>query len=179
MQKLSKWILKASGWKTVVPETEPPKSVICVAPHTTNWDFVVGKLYYWAAGREAGFLMKKSWFFFPMGNFFRAMGGVPIDRSKRSSVTQQMVDLFNSRKTFHLAITPEGTRSLNSQWKMGFYYIALNAGVPVQLAYIDYKKKEMGISKTIIPTGNEEADMQIIKDFYRNVTPKHPEKFSV
>lgn len=179
MKKLSSWILKVSGWKLIIADIEPPKSVICVAPHTSNWDFVIGKLYYWAAGRKAGFLMKKSWFFFPFGNFFRAMGGVPIDRSKRTSVTQQMVDLFNSCETFHLAITPEGTRSLNTQWKMGFYYIALSAGVPIQLAYIDYKKKEMGITKAIIPSGNEVADMQIIKEFYKDVNPKYPEKFKL
>jgi len=79
MQKLSKWILKIAGWKAFVTVAEPQKSIICVAPHTSNWDFLFGKLFYLALGREASFLIKKSWFFFPMGYLFRAMGGVPVD----------------------------------------------------------------------------------------------------
>lgn len=179
MKKLSQWIFKLLGWKTIVGVEEPMKSVICVAPHTSNWDFFIGKLTYWALGRESHFLMKKSWFFFPLGYFLRSMGGVPIDRSKRTSVTQQMVDEFNNYDYFHLAITPEGTRSLVTKWKMGFYYIALEAKVPIQLAYIDYKKKEMGIKEILIPTGDEEADMNIIKAYYSGVTALFPEKFHV
>lgn len=83
MQKLSNWILRKSGWKLKITIDEPIKSVICVAPHTSNWDFIIGKLSYWAAGRQAHFLMKKSWFVFPLGSLLRSMGGVPIDRSKK------------------------------------------------------------------------------------------------
>jgi len=178
MQKFSLWIFKKCGWKAVVTVDEPAKSVICVAPHTSNWDFIIGKLYYWSLSRKSSFLMKKSWFFFPLGNFFRNMGGVPIDRSKKTSVTDQMAEEFSKHETFHLAITPEGTRSLVSKWKMGFYYIAVKANVPIQLAYIDYAKKEMGITGIIYPTDDENADMAKIKDFYKNVTAKHPEKFN-
>ncbi|HRZ97333.1 MAG TPA: lysophospholipid acyltransferase family protein [Paludibacter sp.] len=179
MKKFSQWILKSMGWQAIVSVEEPIKSVICVAPHTSNWDFFIGKFTYWALGRQSSFLMKKSWFFFPLGNFLRSMGGVPIDRSKRMSVTQQMVEEFNKRDSFHLAITPEGTRSLVSKWKMGFYYIAIEAKVPIQLAYIDFKKKEMGIKAILNPTGDEEADMAIIRAYYQGVTARFPEKFFV
>jgi len=179
MKKFSQLMFKMAGWKAIVTVPEPPKSVICVAPHTSNWDFLIGKLYYWSLGRKSSFLMKKSWFFFPMGNLLRATGGVPVDRSKRSSVTDQMAEEFNKRETFHLAITPEGTRSLVKKWKMGFYHIAVKAGVPIQLAYIDYAKKEMGISVIIYPTGDEAADLAKIQDFYKDVTPCHPEKFYI
>ncbi|MDO9152144.1 MAG: lysophospholipid acyltransferase family protein [Paludibacter sp.] len=177
MKKISQWIFKIIGWETIVGVEEPVKSVICVAPHTSNWDFFIGKFTYWALGRKSYFLMKKSWFFFPLGILLRSMGGVPIDRSKRTSVTEQMVEEFNKHETFHLAITPEGTRSKVHKWKMGFYHIAFAAGVPIQLAYIDYKKKEMGITELLIPTGDEKADMKKIKAFYRNVTARHPRKF--
>lgn len=179
MQKIAKLILKMWGWKTVLTVTEPPKSVICVAPHTSNWDFPIGKLSYWALGREASFLIKKSWFFFPMNLFFNAVGGVPIDRSKKGSVTDQMAEEFLTRTHFHLAITPEGTRSLAHKWKMGFYYIAVKANVPIQLAYIDYEKKEMGITQLFHPTGNEEADLKEIQAFYQNVRAKFPHKFNL
>jgi len=87
MQEFSKWIFKIMGWKAVVTVPEPPKSVICVAPHTSNWDFVIGKLYYWSLNRKSSFLMKKSWFFFPLGSLLRSMGGISVDRNKRTSVT--------------------------------------------------------------------------------------------
>ncbi len=179
MQKLSKWILKIAGWKSFVTVAEPQKSIICVAPHTSNWDFLFGKLFYLALGREASFLIKKSWFFFPMGYLFRAMGGVPVDRSKRTSVIQQMVEEFEKRKSFHLAITPEGTRGLVSKWKMGFYHIALKANVPIQLAYIDYGKKELGIKEVFYPTGNEKADLEKIQSYYKDVQAKFPENFNL
>ena len=122
--------------------------------------------------------MKKSWFFFPMGSIWRSMGGVPVDRSKSTSVTQQMADEFHRRERFHLAITPEGTRSLTNKWKMGFYHIALKAGVPIELAYIDYGKKEMGIKEVFYPTGDENADMAHIKMAYQDVVARFPEKFN-
>ncbi len=179
MQKLSKWILKMAGWRAIVTVAEPQKSIICVAPHTSNWDFLIGKLSYLALGREASFLIKKSWFFFPMGYLFRAMGGVPVDRSKRTSVTLQMAEEFGKRESFHLAITPEGTRGLVSKWKMGFYHIALKANVPIQLAYIDYVKKELGIKKVFYPTGDEKADLEKIQEYYKDVHAKFPEKFNL
>jgi len=179
MQKVSSWIIRKAGWKLNITVEEPAKSVICVAPHTSNWDFIIGKLSYWAAGRQANFLMKKSWFFFPAGIILRAMGGVPIDRSKKNSVTQQMADEFGLREHFHLAITPEGTRSRTETWKMGFYHIAVKAQVPIQLAYIDYGKKEMGITELLYPGEDEAADQLKIKHFYQSVQGRFPGKFNV
>ncbi|HLP03906.1 MAG TPA: lysophospholipid acyltransferase family protein [Paludibacter sp.] len=178
MQELSKWLLKKAGWKAVITIDEPAKSVICVAPHTSNWDFIIGKLFYWSLNRQSSFLMKKSWFFFPLGYVLRNMGGIPIDRSLKTSVTEQMAEVFNTRSYFHLAITPEGTRKKVDKWKMGFYYIALKANVPIQLAYIDYKKKEMGIAGMIFPTGDEKADLHEIRSFYQDVAARFPDKFN-
>ena len=177
LQNFSCWIFKMIGWKAVITVVEPPKSVICVAPHTSNWDFVIGKFFYWSVNRKSGFLMKKSWFFFPMGILFRHMNGIPVDRSKKTSVTDQVAEEFNKHDTFHVAITPEGTRKLVKKWKMGFYYIAIKSNVPIQLAYIDYAKKEMGITAIIYPTGDEKADMAKIHSFYEDVHAKNPEKF--
>ena len=179
MTNISKLILKAAGWKTVVAVEEPSKSVICVAPHTSNWDLIMGKLAYWSVERKASFLIKKSWFFFPMNLFFNAIGGVAVDRTKKNSVTQQMVDEFNARESFHLAITPEGTRKLVDDWKMGFYYIALGANVPIQIAYIDFAKKEVGIKALFYPTGDEKTDIETIKSFYKGITGKFPERFNL
>ena len=179
MRKLSKWILKMTGWTIVPTPEEPKKSVVCVAPHTSNWDFLIGELSYLSLGRKSSFLIKKSWFIFPLNFLFSALGGVPVNRSKSNSVTQQMVEEFEKREYFHLAITPEGTRSLVAKWKMGFYHIAVQAKVPIQLAYFDYAKKEMGIKAVFYPTGDENADLQKIKEYYKGVHGKFPERFNI
>ena len=175
---LSKAILKWFGWKTASCEGfELPKCVICVAPHTSNWDFVVGKLFYTSIGMTAGFLMKKDWFFFPFNLLFKSMGGVPVDRSKSTSITDQVAEMFHLNERFQIAITPEGTRKRTEDWKKGFYYIALKANVPILVAYMDYGKREVGTKAIIYPTGDAEADIARIREYYRDVTACHPENY--
>lgn len=177
MKSICKFILKLAGWSIKSNVDFPKKCVICVAPHTSNWDLPIGLIVYTSMGNKASFLIKKDWFFFPMNILFNALGGIPVDRSKKSSLTEQITDIFNERETFQLAITPEGTRKPNAEWKMGFYYMALSAKVPILVASFDYKKKEVEFHKTITPTGDLDADIAIIKGCYRNVTAKIPENF--
>ena len=174
---ISKALLRLAGWKLGPVVEDVPKCVICVAPHTSNWDFIVGKLFYTSIGRNAGFLIKKEWFFFPLNLLFDWLGGVPVDRHKRTSVTDQMVEQFNQRKEFQLAVTPEGTRKRVEDWKKGFYYIAQKANVPILMAYFDYKKKEAGFKGVFYPTGNADKDIREIREHYRGVTACHPENF--
>ena len=96
------------------------KCIICAAPHTSNWDLFIGKLFYGAIGRKTSFMMKKEWFFFPLGLIFKAVGGIPVDRSRNTSLVDQMANKFAESKQFHLAITPEGTRKPNPNWKRDF-----------------------------------------------------------
>lgn len=174
---LCKWILHLCGW-TIGPKGENvPKCVICVAPHTSNLDFLLGKFFYNAVGKKAKFLIKKEWFVFPLNIMFKSMGGIPINRSKASSTTGQLAEEFARRETFHLAITPEGTRKQAKEWKKGFYYIALKAGVPIQVAYIDYGKKEVGIKTTFYPTGDTDADIAVIRSMYQGVKGFYEKNF--
>lgn len=170
---------KLLGWKAEVNVPNFDKCVICAAPHTTNWDLFIGKLFYGAVGRETGFMMKKEWFFFPLGYFFRWMGGIPVYRSKHTSMVDQLIKRAKSSKSFHLAITPEGTRSANPNWKKGFYYIALGANIPIVLIGIDYEKKCITANKVINPTGDFEKDMREIKLYFKDFKGKHPEKFDI
>lgn len=174
---ISKALLRMAGWKLGPVCEGVPKCVVCVAPHTSNWDFIIGKLFYTALGRNASFLIKKEWFFFPFNMFFSWLGGVPVDRHKRTSVTDQMVEEFNKRKVFQLAVTPEGTRKRAEEWKKGFYYIAEKAHVPIMMAYFDYKKKEVGVKGFFYPTGDVDKDIHTIREHYRDVTACHPENF--
>ena len=116
-KKVCRFILHLLGWKVEVSVPDYPKCVICVAPHTSNTDFFLGKLAYLSIGRHAGFLIKKDWFFFPLNIIFRSMGGIPVDRSKHSDLIDQIVDKFNKHEHFNIAITPEATRKRNTDWK--------------------------------------------------------------
>lgn len=175
---ISKLILKIIGWNVEITIPDYPKCIICVAPHTSNWDFILGKLAYASVNRKAGFLMKETWFFFPLGYIFRSIGGIPVPRKKGSSLVESIVNKFNSTDRMALAITPEGTRSRTSKWHQGFLHIAIEANVPIVLGAIDYSKKTISINTEFEPTGNIESDMCTIKRFYRNYVGKYPEKFS-
>ena len=179
-KKLSRLILKILGWRAVLKVQIPEKCVFCVAPHTSNSDFLIGRLMYSAiGGKRPSFLIKKEWFRFPFNIIFNPMGGIPVDRNNKNSLIDQIVNIFNTQERFHLAITPEGTRKANPNWKRGFYYIAQRANVPVLLAYINYFNKTAGIEKVFIPTGNEEDDIRGIKSYYQNFQGRHPEKFAI
>lgn len=176
---LSSWILRLTGWTVQVTAPDFPKSIICVAPHTSNWDFILGKLTYWSVGRKAGFLMKEDWFFFPLGLIFKAIGGIPVPRkNKNKSLVEELVKKFNSSDTLSIAITPEGTRSRTTKWRTGFLQIAYQAHVPCILAVIDYPSKTIMVNQVFIPTGNMEADLQVIKAFYKPFQGKYPENFT-
>jgi 1-acyl-sn-glycerol-3-phosphate acyltransferase len=165
------------GWHIGPAGEDLPKCVICVAPHTSNFDFIIGKLFYAAVGRQACFLMKKEWFFPPLSFIFRAMGGIPINRKKNTSMTKQLAAEFALRDSFHLGVTPEGTRKKVNEWKKGFYYIALKAQVPIQIAYIDYAKKAVGIATTFHTTGNADEDIRFIRSYYQGMAGRHQAQF--
>lgn len=174
--EICRLLLRLGGWKVRLGVPDMPKAIICVAPHTSNWDFVLGELAIRSVGRTAGFLMKKAWFFWPMGTMFRALGGIAVGGK---SLTQELIDRFNRQKHLVLAITPEGTRSPVADWRTGFLRIAYATGVPILLAAIDFKTKEIILEKEFKPSGDLEADMAAVKNYYRPFEGKFPEKFVV
>ena len=178
-KSLCRLIFRKMGWQVEMTVPYRDKCIICVAPHTSNWDFIIAELYYHSIGRTAGFLMKKEWFFWPMGVLFRSMGGIPVERSRHVSLTDRVAEAAMKAERFELAVTPEGTRSLATKWKRGFYFIALKAGLPIQLYAIDYKRKRIVCTQELVPTGDVEADMRLIMDYYRPYEGKYPGKFAV
>lgn len=171
---------KFFGWTISYQVVIPDKCVICAAPHTSNWDFLIGfSLFISSTGKYPRFLMKKEWFFFPLGNILRSIGGIPVNRDKKSSLSHKMAELLRSETDFQLAISPEGTRKGNPKWKTGFYHIAEAASLPIVLAHIDYLKKEFGIHTIFQPTGNIDHDIREIKEYYKAFHPKYPEHYVV
>ena len=132
-----------------------------------------------AEGMRINFLMKKEWFFWPLGTFFRHIGGIPVWRTKHMSMTDNLAQTAIKRKSFRLCITPEGTRKRVEDWKKGFYYIALKANLPILLYGVDYKDKRIVCKKTIIPSGDIEKDMREIKLYFKDFRGKKPENFTI
>lgn len=164
---ISRAILKIFGWKVRVTVPDYPKAIICVAPHTSNWDFPLGELAIRSVGRRAGFLMKASWFVFPLGAMFRALGGIPVERKdKKVSLVEILVKKFREATRMVIAITPEGTRARTSHWHTGFLQIAYLAQIPIELAVIDAATKTVMLCDTFTPTGDVEADIAAIKRYY-------------
>ena len=172
------WLLyKHMGWTTNVTESHPDKYIICLAPHTSNWDFIIGQLYNGAEGLGSNFMMKKEWFFWPIGPLFKRLGGIPVWRDKKTSLTDNLAETAKNVKTFRLCITPEGTRSPNPEWKKGFYFIALKAEIPILLYGVDYEKRLIECTKTIIPNGDVDTQMHEIKQYFSKFKGKKPENF--
>ncbi len=185
-EKLAEQSLNLMGWE--LDNHWPLDLAQCVmiaAPHTSNWDALYARLALKALGVNVRLTIKDSYMKLPFGPFVRAMGGIGIDRSpkadgaQRLSMVEVMTSLFKEHAELVMLVTPEGTRAKQEQWKTGFYHVALNAGVPIALAYMDYEKKKTGVGKIVYPTGDYEKDMAEIMQFYAQISPKFPEDFSV
>lgn len=176
MGKFFFWILKLAGWKI---DSHSPKgvrkAVVVVGPHTSNWDFIIGKAAFMHYKVNGKFLIKKELFFPPFGWVLKAMGGVPVDRKNKTNITEQAVHYLKTVDDCFMVFTPEGTRSYQPDWKKGFYFIAQRAEVPIYIAYIDYKRKIGGFHSLFTPTGDVDADIKYIKSILCEYTGKFPE----
>jgi 1-acyl-sn-glycerol-3-phosphate acyltransferase len=176
---VSKFIFKnIMGWKLVnnFPK-DIKKYVVIAAPHTSWQDFPIGILARNTSGVKINFIGKDSLFKGPFGFIFRSLGGTPVDRSKSNNLVDAIVNVFNSKEEFRLALSPEGTRKKVEKWKTGFYYIAKGANVPVVMATLDFGKKQVKISDPYYTTDDKEKDFEHFKSFYKGVLGKKPELF--
>ena len=164
------------GWKPVKIQLDQTKYVLVAAPHTSNWDFIIGHLVMCAIGLKLTWIGKDSLFRWPLGWFMRKIGGIPVNRRIQTNFVQQMIDLFNQRNAMILAMAPEGTRKKTGSWKTGFYYIASGAKVPILFAYLDYKRKTGGVGQIFIPTGNLPEDIKTFRQFYSKIVGKYTDK---
>ena len=161
-------LLRLAGWRVKFDGLPSRQGVVIVYPHTSNWDFVVGLLAKWSIGFPLSFWGKDSLFEVPLfGAWLRWVGGVPVNRQHPRGVVGQMVERLQAAKDqdrfFWLALAPEGTRGYSEHWRSGFYQVALNARVPLGLAYFDFAERVVGIDRFIRLSGNEQADMAAIE----------------
>lgn len=171
---LCRWLLNISGWQIEGQLPDCAKYIIIVAPHTSNWDFIVGVLARGALGTRIHFLGKHQLFIPPWGWFFRAIGGSPVDRRKNNNLVDTAVQLFESKADYKLALAPEGTRSPVKRWKYGFYHIASKAQVPITPVGLDFSRRTVIIRTPLQPSGDIATDIHDILSFYRTIKGRHP-----
>lgn len=172
--RLSSWALRRLGWTIELDDPGVAKYVLIAAPHTSNWDFPLGLAAAWALRLDAHWLGKHTLFRWPYGWFFRAVGGIPVQRDQTRNLIPAIVDIFAGAERLVLALAPEGTRQKTDHWKTGFYHIARAAGVPIVMAYLDYGKKQVGLGGAFYPGEDIEAAFTQIRQFFAGRRGKYP-----
>ncbi|MGQ7959817.1 lysophospholipid acyltransferase family protein [Pseudomonas sp. SP16.1] len=168
-------VLKLMGWRIEGELPRLDKFVAIGAHHTSNWDFVIFIALKFVLRLNARWFGKHSIFRWPFGSLMRAWGGIPIRRDRQRNTVEQAVQAFREHDQFILVLSPEGTRKKVERWKMGFYHIALGAGVPIVLGALDYQNRRVVIGPTFQPSGDERADLAAMLAFFRPYVPKKPQ----
>jgi 1-acyl-sn-glycerol-3-phosphate acyltransferase len=174
---LGRGALRMTGWRIVGEVPPVPKFVAIVAPHTSNWDFLVGVAVMFALDLKVGWLGKHTIFKGPWGGLLRAMGGRPVRRTESEGVVGEVAAAIRSEPRFILGLAPEGTRSRVAHWKTGFYHIAQAAGIPILPVWLDYSRREIGLGEPMMPTGDLESDIARLQAVFRPEMGRHPELF--
>lgn len=163
-----------SPWSLSSEPAPSRPSVIIGAPHNSNWDFVFMLAIAWRLGVRLRWLGKHTLFHGWRGPIMRALGGIPVDRADPAHVVDDVVELARRGEVFGLVVTPDGTRSGNTHWKSGFHRIAVAAGMPLTLGYVDRTTMTTGLGPTWQPSGDLTADMDRIRAFYADKSGFHP-----
>ena len=178
---LGRWmsvsLLRLLGWRIEGKAPTEEKYVLIAAPHTSNWDFPYTLMVCFALRLRVYWMGKASLFPPVVGRVMHWLGGIAVDRSRSGNLVQSTVDAFHANQRLTVIVPPEGPRGKVTHWKTGFYYIALGAGVPIALGYLDFSRKVAGIGKMFMPTGDLAADMDEIRQFYSGIRGKNPQQF--
>lgn len=178
LQRMSNRVASCIGWRVEASLPVPDKCVVIGAHHTSGMDFLAMLLLTTTLGVKFHWVAKDTLFRGPMGWFARSLGGIPVNRQRRTDFVERMATMFQEQNVLRLAIIPEGTRRRAPYWKTGFYFIALAANVPIVMGFADYRRKTVGLGPALIPTGDIQADMRVFREFYANVTGRYPHRQS-
>lgn len=172
-------LMRLSGWR-FTGEGFPAhrKFVLIVAPHTSNWDFIVGIRAMYALGLRGTFLGKDTLFRWPLGILMRFLGGFPVDRSRKSDVVTQTVELVAAMDKVVIVLSPEGTRKRIDRWRSGFYWIARQAGIPILPVAFDFAAKAIHVYPVFEPTGDQERDIAYLRSLFRAEMAYDPAKYA-
>jgi 1-acyl-sn-glycerol-3-phosphate acyltransferase len=174
LQRVGRFGLRLLRWRIEGEFPDLRRFIIVVAPHTSNWDFVVGLLCDLALDLEAAFLAKNSIFVGPFGRWLKSLGGIPVVRSASHNVVAQVAGEFERRDQLVLAVAPEGTRSKVDSWKSGYWHIARAAGVPIVPVGLDFGRRAAVIGTPHTTTASLADDEQALRAFFNGIEPRHP-----
>jgi 1-acyl-sn-glycerol-3-phosphate acyltransferase len=177
-KKAAKLLLKMCGWKKLYSYPDLKKFVCVMAPHTSMWDFVWGKLYFMSFGIKPRILVKSEVFTWYLGPILKALGGIPVYRRSPIGLVEHLLKYFNENENFVLVIAAEGTRKKVDVWKTGAVRIANYASVPIVTGGIDYKRKEMGVVNIYHDVPKDLHFINVVKRDFINLEGKHPEQFN-
>jgi 1-acyl-sn-glycerol-3-phosphate acyltransferase len=176
LKALGRFGMRVMRWDIAGEIPDLPKFVLVVAPHTSNWDFIVALLADLAIDMDAAWMGKHTIFVGPVGRWLRGLGGIPVVRHAAHNVVSQMADEFARRERLILAITPEGTRKRVARWKTGYWHIAHQAGVPILPVGLDFARRQVVIGQPMPTSDSHEHDEAALKAFFRTITPRHPRR---
>ncbi len=179
MKSIAKAILKLFGWSVVGEYDDSLKNcIIVIAPHTSNWDFIWGVLARSVYQVRVKYLIKDSFFKPGIAWFFNWTGGIPVNRKKKTDLTERLVKMLDSGEEIKVAFTPEGTRKRVDRWRSGFYWVAMETKLPIVMHYMDYKRKQVVMGEPFWPSGDWEKDKPVFEAFYADVTAHTIENFN-
>lgn len=168
-------ILRLFGWRIEGTLPPVPKAVLVLAPHTSNWDFVLLVLVKHALRVDTRFIGKHTLFHGPLGWWLRRLGGMPVDRAAPGDIVDQVVAELRAAEHMWFALAPEGTRKRGQGWKTGFYRIACQAQVPIIPIVIDAGRRELRIALHFVPSGDEARDFDRLREVYAGARGFRPE----
>jgi 1-acyl-sn-glycerol-3-phosphate acyltransferase len=179
LRVLSKISLKIIRWRVdgSLP-TDHKKYVLIVAPHTSNWDFILFVFAVSVLRLQPSVLIKDTLFIGPLGWFLRYCGAIPVNRKQAGSLVTYISDIYAAKEEFVLIITPEGTRSPNAKWKRGFHHVATAAGVPILVVYVDSARRKIGVEGLMQPGEDIDADIQTLKTFFDTKKGLKPQNYA-
>ena len=179
LRVISRVMLKIIRWRVIgaLPEGQR-KYVLIVAPHTSNWDFILFIFAVSVLRLQPSVLIKSTLFVGPLGWFLRYCGAIPVNRTQANSLVDYIAGIYAEREEFVLIITPEGTRSANPNWKRGFHHVARKAEVPVLVVYVDSAIRTIGIEGLMEPSDDADADIRKLKQFYDSKSGLKPKNYA-
>ena len=176
LRALGAWTMRRMGWRYVGGFADVPHQVLVAAPHTSNWDGIIGFAAAAACGVGFNVFAKRQLFVGPVGWLLRLFGGVPVDRDQPGGLVGRAVARLRGAEPCTVAVTPEGTRGAVDRWKTGWHRMAVEADVPVAVAALDWGRRQVGIVGTVRPSGDYDADLAAVGALLAGVEGRHPER---
>jgi 1-acyl-sn-glycerol-3-phosphate acyltransferase len=175
---IGRFLLWCYRWRIEGEVHNAKKFMVILAPHTSYWDFLTNMGTMLALGVHNRWFVADAFCWWPLGNFMRWLGGIPIDRSTHHDLVSFTISKFADHDELILAVYPEGTTRKAEKWKTGFWHIARGAGIPIQFLAVDYKKRSSIFGPVFTPSNDIKADIKKIQRYFKDVTPRDSEKFT-